>query len=251
MKQKIKTIRMSIIIAIFMAMIVLPAKSQVSAKLGGGIGMIIPTSDLSGTTLDYYAGTNYGMESGLALQAKGKFGVAGFILTGVIDYSMLSNSGEAEPGQGEAEISQSFLSLKAGPEFQFTIPAFPVMPYVGAHLELLHISGETIFQGVSKVPSATHDVNNALRFGVGFSAGTEIGIAPLLSLDLNISYSMMNLVGKEWTDPDSLADKRIDAYRSLNDASDPRFTSGDDIHFISKDRNINAIVFSVSILFGI
>jgi len=149
------------------------------------------------------------------------------------------------------DISQKILSLKVGPEFHLSFPALPVTPYIGANLALNSFSGETTFQGVSKVPSATYSVKGATRFGVGFSAGTEVSIGPLLSLDFNISYNLMNVSGKEWNDVNPGINQRIDSYLSLNDERDPQYSAGDDKHFISKARSIHLVLFTASILFGL
>jgi hypothetical protein len=227
------------------------ARSQVDLKIGGGIGLASPASDLSGTTLEYYNGSNYGLGSGLNVHAKAKIGLAGFDLAGEIDYSSFDNTGNAEPGQGNVDITQKVISLKIGPEFHFSIPALPLSPYVGANLALNRFSGESAFQGVSKVPSATYSVKEATRFGIGLAAGAEVGIGPFLSLDFNLSYNFMNVAGKEWVDVNPGINQRIDSYLSLNDSRDPQFASDDDKHFIANDRSVHAVLFTVSILFGL
>ncbi|MGB2869529.1 MAG: outer membrane beta-barrel protein [Bacteroidota bacterium] len=228
-----------------------PSRSQVNFKLGGGIGVTAPVSDFSGSTLDYYAGSRYGLSGGLNIHAKAKVGLSGLDLVGEIDYSSFDNKGNSEPGQGSVDISQKIVSLKVGPEFRFSVPAVPITPYLGANLALNRFSGEVAFQGVAKVPSATYAVGGATRLGVGFSAGAEVGIGPLLSLDVNISYNLMNVSGREWEDVNPSTDQRIDSYLSLNDAADPRYVSGDDKHFIPANRNIHSMLFTVSILFGL
>jgi hypothetical protein len=112
-------------------------------------------------------------------------------------------------------------------------------------------SGETTFQGVSKVPSGTYSLKGTTRFGIGLSAGTEVTFGPFLSLDFNVSYNVMNAFGKEWDDANPATSQRLDSYLSLNDATDPLHASGDDKHFISHERSISSILFTVSILFGL
>jgi opacity protein-like surface antigen len=223
----------------------------VNLKLGGGIGVMSPASAFSGSTLDYYNGSLYGLSSGINIHGKAKIGLSGLNLTGEIDYSSLANTGNSEPGQGKVDISQKILSLKVGPEFRLSLPALPVTPYIGANLALNKFSGETTFQGVAKVPSATYTVNGATRFGIGFSAGTEVSVGPFLSLDLGISYNLMNVFGKVWYDVNPGINQRVDSYLSLNDAPDPQYTAGDDKHFISNERSIHSILFTASILFGL
>ncbi len=243
--------RLLVTLLTFMTLMVAPSRSQMTLKLGGGFGILSPASDFSGSTLEYYNGSRYGLGSGLNLHAKAKVGLAGWDLTGTLEYSSLNNNGNAEPGQGSVDITQKVLSLRIGPEFRLSVPALPVTPYLGAHVALNSFSGETTFQGVSKVPSATYSVAATSRIGVGFSVGTEVGLGPLLSLDLNLSYNLMNLSGKAWDDVNPGIDQRIDSYLSLNDGRDPRYSAGDDKHFIARDRNIHSILFTASILFGI
>lgn len=210
-----------------------------------------PMGDFKGTTLDYYSGLNYGLSNGFNLHGKAKVGLSGFNLVSSLNYSSLSNSGYSEPGQGKVDITQNVLSLNVGPEFRFHLPALPVIPYIGVHLALNQFNGETTFQGVSKIPSATYSVTGTSRLGVGISAGTEVTIAPLVSLDVALSYNAMNISGKEWIDVNPAVNQRIDSYLSLNDDADPLYNSGDDKHFLSQDRSIGSMLLTVSILFGL
>lgn len=251
MKLTTRSFRCSAALVALIALTITPSSSQVNMKLGGGIGVMSPASDFSGSTLEYYNGSRYGLSSGLNIHGKAKIGLSGLNLAGEIDYSSLSNTGNSEPGQGRVDISQKILSLKVGPEFRLGVPALPVTPYIGAHLAFNRFSGETTFQGVAKVPSATYSVKDATRFGVGFSAGTEVSVGPFLSLDFNISYNLMNVSGKEWDDVNPGINQRIDSYLSLNDGRDPQYAAGDDKHFISNERSIHSILFTASILFGL
>jgi len=241
----------SVVIVLLATLMTTMTSAQVNIKVGGGLGVMTPASDLGGSTMEYYNGTNYGLSGGLNIHAKAKIGLVGFNLTGEIDYSSLSNSGNSEPGQGAVDISQKILSLKIGPEFRLSMPVVPIVPYLGINLALNSFSGETTFQGVSKVPSATYSVNSATRLGIGFAAGAEVSIGPLLSLDFNLSYNLMNVSGKEWNDVNPGINQRIDSYLSLNDASDPLYNFDDDKHFVSKARSIQSVLFTVSVLFGL
>lgn len=241
----------SVIIIVLMSLANTQTKAQMNIKLGGGLGVMSPVSDFGGSTIDYYNGSRYGLGSGLNIHGKVKIGFPVLNLTGEIDYSSLSNKGNSEPGQGSVNISQKVVSLKVGPEFRFTLPTLPVTPYLGLNLALNSFSGETTFQGVSKVPSATYSVQSATRFGIGLYAGTEVSLNSSLSLDFNISYNLMNLVGRQWNDVNPLIKQRIDSYLSLNDQPDPLYSAGNDKHFISNARSIQSVLFTVSILFSL
>lgn len=227
------------------------AYAQVTFQVGGGLGIVRPAGDYGGSTIDYYHGTKYGLSDGLSLHGKLRLGLIGFTLVGEIDYSSLSNSGNSEPGRGFVEVSQNIFSLKVGPEIQLNVPVLPVTPYVGANVAVHQFSGETHFQGVAKVPSATYSVQSAGRVGIGFGAGAILKLNPLLSLDIGVHYQLMNLLSRTWEDVNPLLDRRLDSYLALNDEKDPAFVPGSDTHFIANARSINSILLTVSVLFGL
>jgi hypothetical protein len=250
MENNLRLVRFAAAAACLMAVMIQPSLSQVTLKLGGGLGLVMPAGDFGGSTTDYYSGTRYGLGNGINIQGKAKIGLVGFNLAGEIDYASLSNNGNSEPGQGAVDISQKILSLKVGPEFRLSVPLAPVVPYISANVALNKFSGETTFQGVSKVPSATYSVKGAARLGIGFAAGVEVSVGPLLSLDFNLAYNLLNVSGKEWEDVNPATNQRIDSYLALNDSPDPHYASGDDKHFLSNGRSIHSVLVTVSVLFG-
>lgn len=236
--------------AAVMTMFSLPMFSQAEKlQVGAGVGYAIPAGDYSGSTVDYYAGTKYGLSGGLDVHAKGRIAIAGLKAAAEIGYSMFSNSGNAESsGQGKVDISQKVLSVKIGPEYHLSIPAVPLTPYVGANLALNTISGETTFNGVSAVPSGTFSVKSATRFGLGLSGGALCKIGPLMSLDVNVSYNLINLFGKSFEAVDRPA--RVDSYKALNDDKDPVAVDNSD-HVIGSARSIQSLQLALSLMFGI
>ena len=227
------------------------ATSQISLQAGGGLGVLVPTKDYDGSTIDYYRGTKYGLSNGINLHGKARVGFAGITLVGELDYSSLSNSGNSEPGQGRVEVSQKVYTFRAGPEFHLSIPAVPIAPYVGVSAAINRFTGETTFQGVSKVPSATFVVESASRLGLGLGGGVIVKLNPSLSLDVGMQYNIMNLTGRSWEDLNPLQDQRLDSYLALNDDRDPAFRPSEDKHFISSERSIRSILFTVTLLFDL
>jgi hypothetical protein len=227
------------------------APAQLRFQIGVGAGIAIPVSDYAGTTMDFYNGTKYGLGSGLNLQAKARFGLLGLRLTGEADYSSFSKSGEAQPGQGTIDLSQKVAVLKLGPEFYMGVPFAHVTPYVGINVALSRFSGQVQFQGVPKVPSATYDLATAVRLGAGFNGGLLVTLGSFTSLDLGISYDLMNASDKTWEDPDHTRDQRLDSYLALNDNRDPLYRTGDEKHFINNARNINAFQVKATIMVGL
>jgi len=246
-----RTIVQAVVVSCVAVFAAKPAFSQVTVQAGGGIGVMTPLSDYSGTTIEYYAGQTYGLSSGLNLVGKLRAGVQSFVLVGELGLAFLSNSGNSEPGQGNVEVSQTVLTFRIGPEYHFKIPSMPAKPYLGANLALHQFSGETKFQGVSRVPSATFSVESSSRFGIGFGGGVLVAISPTIDLDFGLGLNFMNLGGSEWLDVNLSQDERLDAYLALNDLKDPLFDITDDKHFVADDRSISSFQIIVSILFGL
>lgn len=242
---------------IFIAIIVIgflttpAAYSQITIQAGGGFGIVMPQADYTGTTIDYYAGKKYGLSTGYNIHGKARFGVLGFTVFGELGYTALSNSGNSEPGKGKVEISHNIVTLKAGPEIHFNLPAFPIKPYIGGSVALNIFNGETIFNGVAEVPSGTYKINSTSRLGLGLCGGAIVEIGSALKLDLGIKYNMLNASGKLWEKIDQSKVKRIDSYGALNDDKDPEGFLNNTEHFIQKARTIDALSLSVTLMFGL
>lgn len=225
--------------------------SQITLQLGGGLGATSPAGKYAGTTIDFYNGTHYGLGTGFNIHAKARVGLLGFNLFGMIDYSTLSSgTGEGEPGKGEVENSHNIFSLKAGPEFNLSIPLFPLGFYLDGFISVNTVSGKVKFQGLTKVPSGEYDLESATRFGVGAGGGLLIDILPVVTLDFGIHYNVYNLFGKQYT-TNVTSHERLDAYTSLNDDKDPLFEAGDDEHIIGDSRSMDAWQFTLTAMFGL
>ena len=224
--------------------------SQVSLQIGGGLGYISPTGDYSGSTVDFYNGTKYGMSSGFNYHAKARVGLLGFNIFGIIEYSTISGDGESEPGQGQVENSHSIFSIKAGPEFNISPPLSPVGFYFDGFVSVNTFSGTVKFQGVSQVPSGENDLESSTRFGVGAGGGVLLDILPVVTLDFGIHFNLYNVFGQQYTGT-TTNPKRLDAYTSLNDEKDPLYGTDDDIYIIENARAINAWQFTLTAMIGI
>lgn len=223
---------------------------QITLQAGAGLGAVVPAGDLRGSTIDYYSGTRYGLSTGFSVHGRGRLGFGGFTLMGEAGYSSLTNSGDAESGQGKVEVSQKIISFKIGPEYHIDLPAIPLKPYLGANLGLNIFSGETTFQGVSRVPSGTFTAQTATRAGVGFGAGIIFTVGPLTYLDISMQYNALNMFGKKWEDID-IQDRRLDSYLALNDKEDPLYAPNNNDHFIKSSRAIHTIALTASLMFGL
>jgi opacity protein-like surface antigen len=243
----IKSLLTGIIFTIF----TLTTYAQITLQIGGGLGYISPVGDYGGTTIDFYNGTKYGMSSGFNYHAKARVGLLGLNLFGIIEYSTTSGDGESEEGQGEVENSHGIFSIKAGPEFNFSIPLSPLGFYLDGFVSLNTFSGTVKFQGVSQVPSGEYDLESTTRFGAGVGGGVLLDIIPVVTLDFGVHYNLYNLFGKQYTTVLSTNPRRLNAYTSINDESDPAYGVDDDIFIIENARSINAWQFTVTALIGL
>lgn len=249
-EETMKTANIVSTVLVCLMLFMRPAQGQ-TVQLGGGLGIMVPTSDFGGTTADFYNGQRYGLSTGYAIEGKARFGFGSLHLVGGIGFASVRNSGESAAGGGTIEVSQSILTFKAGPEFHFAIPASPVAPYVGGTIALHRFSGKAEFRGVSRVTSATYDVESASRFGVGFHGGVLIEVSRIVSLDLGLGYNLMNVGGRTWNDVYPSQERRLDTYLSLNDERDPLFRTGDDEHVVGSSRSISSFQVMLSAMFGL
>lgn len=224
--------------------------AQITLQVGAGLGYATPTGDYGGSTTDFYSGKKYGMESGFNYFAKVRAGLLFLDAFGEIGFTNFSGEGEAEPGQGTVDVSNSIFSIKIGPEFPISIPLSPITPYLQGFLSFNTISGEVEFKGTKSVPSGKYDIASASRVGIGGGVGAVFSLGTL-KLDLNIQYHLVNLTGNEYKIEKPTSHARLDNYTSLNDGKDPAYSAGSSDHFISNDRRIGAMGFKVAVLFGL
>ena len=239
------TMRIVLLTAAAIAAVAGISFGQVSLKVGGGVGYAMPSSDFAGTAAEYYAGTNYGLAGGLNLHAKVRVGLVGFNLTGEAAYSAFSNDGVVELPNGSLETKKQILAVKVGPEFQMSVPALPITPYLGLNVALNMFSGSDAFKGLSSVPSSTQDLKSTSRIGAGGTVGVLLGLGGL-NLDVAFHYNIHNLTGASWEG----ADNRIDTYTALNDDKDPAYALLNTKHVVAEARSIHSMVLSVSVMFG-
>jgi opacity protein-like surface antigen len=220
--------------------------SQVKFSAGPEVGYTGPTGDLSGTTMDYYNGTKYGMTGGINLGAIFKVKLTALNLKFGFNYTSMSNSGNAEPTKGYIDLKNSILIISAGPEYAFNIPGSPVKPYIGVDLLFTSFSSDMTFtDDVRKVPNGTYSMSSATRTGLGIGGGVNFGLSKKYSLDLGLRLNFHNLMGKSF----SGGDNRIYSYTSLNDDKDPLFDGESDKHPIGNSRSISSIQINLAFLF--
>ena len=225
--------------------------SQISIKLGPELGLTSPTVDYSGDAKDFYAGTKYGLRSGLHYGVMGKVQLGPLNGRLSISYASLDNSGNANPEQpgSTLEIKNNVFMFTLGTEFGFGIPFSPVKPYAGIDVLFSTISGTYNFQGTSEVSSGEKSIQSASRTGLGFSIGSEVAFGKSFTLDISLRYNLINLFGKSY-DGVTNSNDRNDAYTNLNDAADPNYSATNSKHPVGNDRSIATIQINVGLLFG-
>jgi len=225
--------------------------SQISIKLGPMLGLTSPTIDYSGDTKDFYAGTKYGLRSGLNYGVMAKLNFLSLNGRFSVSYASLSNDGTADPTKNNStvKVESNIVLITIGPEFTFSVPKSPIKPYAGIDLLFSSISGTFDFQGSTPngLTGGQTSIQSASRTGLGFSFGSEIAIGNI-NLDLSIRYNLHNLFGKEYINSNS--NNKTGVYSSLNDAKDPNFPTADDKHPVGNDRTIATIQFQLGFLFG-
>jgi opacity protein-like surface antigen len=225
------------------------SNAQLRILLGPTIGLTTPTVDYSGETTDYYAGTKYGLRSGINFGAMGKLSLGPVNLKLSVIYSPLSNDGAGIPTHSGStvEIKQNLITVGIGPEYGFSVPASPIKPYLGFDLLFSTISGTTKFQGTANVTSSPIDLSTATRTGLGFAAGVEVKFMST-AVDLSVRYNLINLFNKQYEG--SASGTRDEAYKFLNDQKDPKYMATDVKHPIGSNRTIATIQFQLGVLFG-
>jgi hypothetical protein len=237
--------------AVFLILILVYSNSQLSFKVGPMLGLTNPSIDYAGDTKDFYAGTKYGLRSGINYGIVAKLSILSFNGRFSVSYTSLSNDGVADPNQTNStvHIESNFVLITIGPEFAFSVPKSPIRPYAGVDLLFSSFSGLFNFQGSTPngLTGGQTNIQSASRTGLGFSIGSEIMFGNI-NLDLSLRYNLHNLFGKEYTP--SNRNNKTDVYAYLNDAKDPDYSPSDDKHPVANSRTISTIMIQLGLLFG-
>lgn len=142
-----------------------PVSSPLSADLGVGGGVSLPTGDLSDAN-------NTGWHALAKIRLHGSIPV-NIVGTGM--YSRLPNKIGSE--------SNTYWMAAAG--IEYPIPSAVVKPYFG--VEAMYVNAGSTAAGSSTLS----------RGGLGFGAGVEFSLPGVGSLDTSVKYQMLNLMGKD------------------------------------------------------
>ena len=114
-------------------------------------------------------------------------------------YQSFSGSGQNNNlilGKGLAEndlkYSQSVITAGVGVQYNF-IPV-PIGPDPYIYLDLLYNNFGKL---KTEYQSFTNESNSFSRSGLAIGLGTAVPLVPVVNLDLQVAYQMLNLVGKD------------------------------------------------------
>lgn len=149
--------------------------------------------------------TNDISEGGLGFSSAPHFGVKGrfslplipLAITGQVLYTSFSGDGEGMI-TGDVtvpiETESSLLIFGVGAEYNF-VPG-PISPYLGFDLFYANL-GDTKVTSTASNFSYEQTVDGESRTGIGIGGGLQIGIIPLIDVDVAAKYNINNLIGKE------------------------------------------------------
>lgn len=149
--------------------------------------------------------TNDISEGGLGFSSAPHFGVKGrfslplipLAITGQVLYTSFSGDGEGMIADGVTvpiETESSLLIFGVGAEYNF-VPG-PISPYLGFDLFYAN-SGDTKITSTASNFSYEQKIDGESRTGIGIGGGLQIGIIPLIDVDVAAKYNINNLLGKE------------------------------------------------------
>jgi hypothetical protein len=185
----------SFVVIFFLFLPIFASAQLIKVGAGGGITQILAPDKLTKEVSD--GGLGYSTEWNAGVIGKVDLPVISFTPRAFVLYHNLSGSGPEPPHvnkaaqeNGEIEYSQSILEIGAGVQYNFIPAPLGFDPYLSLDLSFNSF-------GKSKMNDTEIEGSDVSRFGGGIGVGSEITIIPLINLDLNLSYKMFNLTGKE------------------------------------------------------
>lgn len=141
----------------------------------------------------------YGFSSAPHFGVKGRFSLPliPLAITGQVLYTSFSGDGEGIITGGVTvpiETESSLLIFGVGAEYNF-VPG-PISPYLGFDLFYANL-GDTKVTSTASNFSYEQTVDGESRTGIGIGGGLQIGIIPLIDVDVAAKYNINNLIGKE------------------------------------------------------
>jgi opacity protein-like surface antigen len=200
-----KTVFAALLCALLLGCTFISNAQSLRIGIGGGYASLNGPSALAKDISNNGAGLKNGYEIGGKLKLD--FPLLPFRLTGQAYYMDISNSGSMKviPGASlnpvNVNVETSMTMFSAGAGFEYDLIPGPISPYFA--LDLLYTSFGDVkttynpsTSGLSSL-DANKPYSNKSKFGLGIGIGSEFTLLPVIDLDLNVKYNLMNLMGKE------------------------------------------------------
>jgi len=195
--EKMKLIKLSFICLMIIFISSVSNAQLLKLGVGGGITQVTGpegyTNDVSND------GAGFSTEWNFAIQAKLDLPIVPITPRAFFMYHSLSGSGEVPTsGLGKGlnindvtDYSQTITSIGIGAQFNFIPVPVGIDPYIGLDLAMNSFGRPKIND--EEIPNTESNS----RVGLGIGVGAEISIVPKVNLDLNVSYQLFNLAGKD------------------------------------------------------
>jgi hypothetical protein len=164
-----------------------------SIGVGGGLSQVVGpdyyTKDVSKGGLGFSTEWNAGLTAKLGLP------LLPIKPRAIFMYHSFSGSGELDPtlfNPNKYKLTQSIITAGVGIQYNF-VPV-PVGPDPYVFVDILYNN----FGKLKIDPQPTIDFSKGVsRTGLAVGLGTAVPLIPVLNLDLQVAYQMLNLVGKD------------------------------------------------------
>ena len=167
-----------------------------SIGVGGGLSQVVSPDTYTKNVGE--GGLGYSTEWNLGLTAKLGLPLLPIKPRAIFMYQSLSGSGGASLlgkslAENTVEYSQSIVTAGVGVQYNF-VPV-PVGPDPYIFLDVLYNNFGKL--KIDPEPFVGYQSESASRSGLAIGLGTAVPLIPVLNLDLQVAYQMLNLVGKE------------------------------------------------------
>jgi len=187
--------RAATILLILFVFVGLTNAQSISLSATGGLTLVqgpdALTKDISEGGAGFSSAPHFG------LKGRFKLPVIPLAITGQVLYTKFTGEGNATITGGttaSVETESSLLLMGVGAEYKI-VPG-PISPYAAIDLFYAN-SGKFKYKATALGSTNEITVDGENRTGIGFGAGLQIGILPMIDIDVSAKYNINNLIGKE------------------------------------------------------
>ena len=168
-----------------------------SIGVGGGLSQVVSPDFYTKDVSDY--GYGFSTEWNVGLTAKLGLPLLPIKPRAIFMYQSFSGSGQNNSqllgkslAESDLKYSQSIITAGVGVQYNF-IPV-PVGPDPYLFLDILYNNFGKL---KTEYQSFTNESKSYSRSGLAVGLGTAVPLVPVVNLDLQVAYQMLNLVGKD------------------------------------------------------